>query len=127
MKYTTILFDADGTLFDFLRAEKEALCETLIAFGITPNEERISSYSAINDGLWKALERGEIEKEVLRYRRFELFCNKYGFDCDVIKMSSLYTDNLSTKGHLIDGAKELCQKLYGKAHKCVSSLSVSLP
>ena len=114
MRYTTVLFDADGTLFDFLRAEKEALSETLLAFGITPEEERIKAYSAINDRLWKALERGEIEKDVLRLKRFELFCEKYGFIRDIPKMASLYTDNLATKGHLIDGADMLCRKLYGK-------------
>ena len=115
MRYTTVLFDADGTLFDFLRAEKEALCETLLSFEIIPDDERIAVYSDINDGLWKALERGEIEKDVLRYKRFEIFCDKFGFVCDVKKMASLYTDNLSTKGHLIEGARELCRKLYGKA------------
>ena len=114
MKYTTVLFDADGTLFDFLRAEKEALCETLLTFGITTDDERISAYSEINDGLWKALERGEIEKDVLRYKRFELFCEKYGFVCDIKKMAFLYTDNLATKGHLIRGAAKLCKSLYGK-------------
>lgn len=116
MKYTTLLFDADGTLFDFLAAEKEALTETLTAFGIEPSEERISAYSKINDGLWKALERGEIEKDVLRLKRFELFCEKYGFVCDIPKMAALYTDNLSTKGQLLSGAKELCEKLYKKAN-----------
>ena len=115
MKYTTLLFDADGTLFDFLLAEKEALAETLFSFKIEPTEEIVASYSEINDGLWKALERGEIEKDVLRYKRFELFCEKHGFVCDIKKMSEMYTDKLSTKGLLYDGAHELCRKLYNKA------------
>lgn len=114
MRYNTVLFDADGTLFDFLRAEREALCETLVSFGIEPSDERVESYSAINDGLWKALERGEIEKEVLRYKRFDMFCEKYGFICNTMKMASLYTEYLSKKGHLIDGAAKLCRSLYGK-------------
>ena len=74
MRYTTILFDADGTLLDFSRAEDEAIRETMLSFDIVPNDERVSVYSEINDRLWKALERKEIEKEVLLYRRFELFC-----------------------------------------------------
>jgi len=115
MRYNTVLFDADGTLFDFLRAEKEALSETLIHFGIEPDNEKISVYSEINDALWKALERGEIKKDVLRYKRFELFCDTFGYKVDIKEMAALYTDNLSTKGHLIHGAAELCKKLYGKA------------
>ena len=115
MRYNTVLFDADGTLFDFLRAEKEALCETLVEFDIEPLDERVESYSEINDSLWKALERGEIEKDVLRYKRFDMFCEKFGFIKDTKKMAIAYTDNLSRKGHLIDGASELCAKLSGKA------------
>ncbi len=115
MKYTTILFDADGTLFDFLRAEKESLYETFLSFGIALDDAMIATYSEINDGLWKALERKEIEKDALRLKRFELFCEKCGFILDIPKISSLYTENLSTKGHLIVGAGELCKKLYKKA------------
>ncbi len=114
MKYTTILFDADGTLFDFLRAEDEALRETLRIYNIEPDDEKVSVYSAINDSLWKALERGEIEKNVLRYRRFEMFCEKYNFVCDYKKIAETYTSRLATKGCLIDGARELCDSLSGK-------------
>ena len=64
MRYTTVLFDADGTLLDFFRSEDEAIRETMLAFDIIPTNERVSVYSEINDGLWKALERKEIEKEV---------------------------------------------------------------
>ena len=70
MRYKTVLFDADGTLFDFLRAENEALRETMLTYEIESDDEKVLVYSEINDGLWKALERGEIEKNVLRYRRF---------------------------------------------------------
>ena len=74
MPYTTVLFDADGTLLDFSRSEDEAVRATMLFAGITPDDEKVATYSRINDGLWKMLERGEIEKSVLLYRRFELFC-----------------------------------------------------
>ena len=114
MRYTTILFDADGTLLDFSRSEDEAIRETMLAFDILPDDERVSVYSEINDKLWKALERKEIEKEVLLYRRFELFCEHYGFVADAKKMAAEYMKNLSTKGHIINGADELCERLLGK-------------
>ena len=115
MKYDIILFDADGTLLDFGRAEHEALQESLESMGIIPDEEMIKRYSEINDSLWKALERGEIEKDVLSYRRFELFFAHYGLSQDAREMAKRYVEALSTKGYLLDGAKELCQRLYGKA------------
>ena len=60
--YNTILFDADGTLLDFKAAEKNALEATLRYIGVEPTEELTLRYSAINEGMWKMLERGEIKK-----------------------------------------------------------------
>ena len=115
MRYDIILFDADGTLLDFGRAEDEALRESLLSMGIVADDEMVKTYSTINDSLWKALERGEVTKEVLRYRRFERFFSHYGFELDAHVMASKYENELSTKGHLLEGAKELCERLYGKA------------
>ena len=111
MRYTTVLFDADGTLFDFLKSEACAIKNTMSLFGIEPSNEKVKKYSEINDGLWKMLERGEIEKSVLLYHRFELFCEYYGFDCDAKEMAKTYMESLSENSHLFIGAAELCQKL----------------
>ncbi len=110
-KYEFLLLDADGTLFDFPRAEREALCDALRETGIDPTEERIAKYSEINDGFWKMLERGEIDKTTLRTARFEVFCKHYGIDTDVARLAKRYTDALSTKGFLISGALEVCRTL----------------
>ena len=115
MKYDVILFDSDGTLLDFHRSEREAVSEAFLQMGVSVNDEMIDEYSRINDSLWKKLERKEIEKHVLLYHRFELFFEKYGIDADAKEMARLYIEQLSTKGYLIDGATELCERLYGKA------------
>ncbi len=114
MRYDVILFDADGTLFDFHRSEYEAIKETFESFGIKADDELIADYSRINDSLWKMLERGEIEKSVLLYRRFELVCEKYSFDADAKLMAKAYMEALSHKAYLIDGAEALCRDLFGK-------------
>ncbi len=111
MRYKTILFDADGTLFDFHRSEAAAIRNAMSSFGIEPDDEKVRVYSEINEGLWKMLERGEIEKSVLLYHRFELFCERYGFECDAHEMAKSYMNSLSENAHLFDGAKELCEKL----------------
>ena len=84
------------------------------SFGIVADDELVSDYSRINDSLWKMLERGEIEKQVLLYHRFELVCEKYSFDADAKLMAKTYMETLSQKAYLLDGAQELCEKLYGK-------------
>ncbi len=110
-KYDFLLLDADETLFDFPRAEREALCDALRAVGIAPNEEMIGKYSEINDSFWKMLERGEITKSELRVARFDAFCRHYGFAVDVSRLAVAYTDALATKGFLISGALEVCRAL----------------
>ena len=114
MRYETVLFDADQTLLDFHKSEYEAICETMQLNGIIPDDEKVKLYSEINSALWKALERGEIEKNVLVYRRFELLLDRIGAEGDAKKMAEAYVSALSTKGYLLDGAKEMCKHLYGK-------------
>ena len=111
MKYSNIWFDADGTLFDFLRCEAEAVFETMEAVGIVPSDELVHAYSEINDGMWKMLERGEIEKSELVWRRFAVFCDRFGFAADPKEMSRLYESRLATKCYLLDGAEALIRKL----------------
>lgn len=114
MRYSTVLFDADQTLLDFHKSEDEAIRETMSLFGINPSNENVNLYSQINLSLWKALERGEIEKSVLVYRRFELLLEALGVEGDAKQMAQTYVESLSRKGYLLNGAKEMCEYLYGK-------------
>lgn len=114
VKYRFLLLDADGTLFDFLRCEHDALIDALADFGVTADEEMVKSYSRINDSLWKMLERGEIRKNVLREERFRRFAVEYGFSLDIPALSAAYTDHLSAKNFLVPGALPVCRTLAGK-------------
>ena len=113
-KYDTVLFDADGTLLDFARSEREALVESLATFGISADEAMVATYSKINDGLWKALERKEIEKEILKIRRFELLFEAYGIETDAKLAAQAYMQALSERGYTLSGAREMCERLHGK-------------
>ena len=115
MKYNTILLDADGTLLDFLSGEDAAVRCTMKLMGIEPNDELVRAYSEINDGFWKMLERGEVKREELLYKRFEVFLERFGFSADAKKMSQVYKDQLGEQGQTFDGAMEFLQKLFGKA------------
>lgn len=66
------LLDMDDTLLDFQKAERHNIKITLAAYGIDPSDELVSRFHIINDDLWKALERGEITRERLKVKRFEL-------------------------------------------------------
>lgn len=114
-KYTTILFDADDTLFDFKRSEHEAVKDVLSLVGLPETDEIIEKYSEINKGYWKMLERGEITKKDLFIARWKSFLDFYGLtNVDAEKIAKHYLLSLSQKCYLLDGAEELCKNLYGK-------------
>ena len=119
MRYNTVLFDADGTILDFEKSEREALLEVLGNVGIDADNQAVAAYSQINDRLWKMLERKEIEREVLSYRRFELLAEHLGCDFDAKQMSKNYISTIAEKGYLLQGARELLDKLYGKVRMYV--------
>ena len=114
-KYTTILFDADDTLFDFKRSEHEAVKDVLALVGLPDTDEIIAKYSEINKGYWKMLERGEITKKDLFIARWKSFLDFYGLnEVDAKMIANHYLAKLSQKCYLLDGAEELCEKLCGK-------------
>lgn len=114
MRYDTLLIDADGTLFDFDRAEAESLRRMLAQFGLPYDEIWVSTYHKINDGLWKALERGEVTKTALRQLRFRNLLETFGYTADVPAMADCYTDNLSCCSFLLPGVPEACARLSEK-------------
>ncbi len=115
MKYTTILFDADGTLLDFERAEYEALSDILAEFGIPDTAENHAIYSAANDEQWKLLEKGLVSRAELRINRFDKFLSKIGVCASSYAMADSYMHALAKKSHLLDGAFEVCRDL---CHDC---------
>ena len=114
LKYTTVLFDADATLFDFKKSEHSAVIDCLTFAGIEATDEIIAKYSEINDGYWKMLERGEVTRKELFVARWRDLLSFYGFDFDAETIADLYPQKLAEKCFLIDGAEEICETLYGK-------------
>lgn len=112
MKYPLVLFDADDTLFDFQRSQASAFTDTLAAFGLGHRcSEFFPAYQKHSQSLWRQLERGEITKEVLKTRRFELTFGPHGLELDCHAVSDTYLELLPRTPHLIDGAIELCTRL----------------
>lgn len=114
MRYTTALFDLDGTLLDFLTAEKLGFFKAFEKLGIPCNEAIYERYSAINDSLWKAFERKEISKEIIGSKRYELLFDEYGIEADFKLCGETYKAMLAEMGILYDGAIELCERLISK-------------
>ncbi len=71
MKYTTLLFDLDETLFDFSKSEKYAIDKLMELYKIPVSEEKRRLYSEINAEKWRKLERGEVSRAELGKERFD--------------------------------------------------------
>ncbi len=118
-KYSTLLFDADETLLDFDRDETDALSRILDECGIEKSKEIIGTYKEINQGLWKALERGEIDKPKLKRVRFKMFFDKIGYTPteDPFVINERYLSYLGEGGNLLAGAKELITELHSDGYE----------
>ncbi len=110
-RYQWLLMDADNTLFDFDAAEDHALTQTMAHFGVPVSSEAKRCYSAVNDSLWKAFERGEIPQETIQAQRFTRFLRAMGIAGDGAVWNQHYVRSLAGCSFLLDGAEELCRLL----------------
>ena len=76
------LLDMDETLLDFSKAERVNFFQALSAHGIAADDGMYARFHAINDGLWKLLEVGEMTREKLKRERFRLLFAEYGLPAD---------------------------------------------
>lgn len=111
--YLWILFDADNTLFDFDRAEAQALVETFSDRGLAFQADYASLYKRINAEIWGEFELGQITSTRLRAERFERLFRAAGIEGDAQAFSRAYLPNLAKGSQLIQGAEELVRDLRG--------------
>jgi 2-haloacid dehalogenase len=111
-KYAGFLFDADNTLFDYDRAEAEALDETLAeAAPSVPREAARAEYRRINAGWWKLFEQGSVTLAALKVGRFADLLRATRVDGDAASVSDGYLSRLSEKAYFLPGARELVEEL----------------
>jgi YjjG family noncanonical pyrimidine nucleotidase len=113
--YPWLWFDADGTLFDYNRAEAAALRNTFEFLTLPFENSYLDIYRKINHELWQALERQEITQAVLRSRRFELLMEALQVGGSPEEMSSTYVEQLSICSELMKDAYDVLEALSGKS------------
>lgn len=110
--YPWLWFDADGTLFDYNRAEANALKKTFHSLSLPYEDGYLNEYQRINQGLWQALEKQEITPAVLRFRRFELLLESIQLNGSSNQLSSVYIEQLAICSELMEEAAEVLQALH---------------
>lgn len=111
-----LLWDIDGTLLNFLAAEKAAMKKCFEVCGIGEcTDEMIARYSKINRKYWEMLERGEITKPQVLIGRFEEFFESEGIvtDC-ATEFNKEYQVRLGDTICFCDNGYELVKSLKGR-------------
>ena len=112
--YSWLLFDADGTLFDYERAERAALEQALTQTGVPLAPGYLATYQRINKALWQGVERGEITPGVVKVRRFERLLEAIQVTHSAAALSAAYLECLANCSELLEHAETVLEGLHRK-------------
>ena len=115
-----VLWDVDGTLLDFLTAERAAVrrCFEIFRLGEC-TDAMLDDYSAINVRWWERLERGKYTKPEILVGRFREFFDKYGLDMSAAEpFNEEYQIRLGDTIVFFPGALETLRALKGRVLQC---------
>ena len=123
--FKTILLDLDDTILDFGAAERVAIAKTFRQIGLEPTDRLIDRYSEINISQWEAFERGEISRDTVLTRRFDLLFEELGVSFDSHSCEDMYRGYLGIGHYFVDGAIELLDYLAPKYDLYIASNGVA--
>ncbi len=110
--YKLLIFDADGTIFDYDRGEAYALEAAFGDAGLPfDGEEMIATYRRINADIWRAFEAGRIAQQDISRTRFTRFFEEVGLSAAVDAFATSYLEHLGEADFLVSGAAELIEFL----------------
>ena len=125
-RFTTVLWDVDGTLLDFLYSQRYAITKCFRSNGREITEEQLKRYSQINDNYWKRLELGEISKEQLLTGRFVTLFEEYGItDINLDAFLREYQEALGSVFAYLDDSLAICRALKGEVQQYVITNGVT--
>lgn len=114
MSYSVLFLDIDNTLLNFTQGSLAGLRETMEEFGLEYSQEKLERYLAINNGLWEAFERGEIEKDDIYPTRFRRFLAEYGIDADPLVVNARYMEGLRANIFFMPHCMDFLNAVRGK-------------
>lgn len=121
----TIFLDLDDTLLDFGAAERVAIGKAFRDIGLEPTEALLARYRELNEAQWEAFERGELTREQVLLRRFELLFAELGLSLSPAATEDRYRGYLGQGHYFVDGAQALLDYLAPKYDLYLASNGVA--
>ena len=116
MGYKILLFDLDDTLLDFRVNEIDSLSKLFQQHGYTFTDELFRMYDSVNRRLWADYEAGSLKLADVLNTRFSKTMLQMGEAVDGTEWEKQYREFLGNGCQLMDGAIELCRRLF-KSHR----------
>ena len=110
-KYDIFLFDADGTLYNYDKAEEYALKAMFDYCGFMYDKTIRAKYREINSQVWHDYENGKITMDDMKVVRFERLFEHIGVQYNSKAFSTQYLAELGKGIFLVEGALEICKKI----------------
>ena len=117
--YTHLLFDLDGTLFDFEAAEKYAFQRTCQIMQLPYSQTLLDRYAAINESYWKRFERGEVTQAELAVNRFADLYSSLQLSGDAVETNYCYRRCLSESAQMFPDTLPVCEALSSRYQLCL--------
>lgn len=121
MKYKTIFFDLDHTLWDYETNSKETLEDLYVGYGLqTMGVPTLAAFQEnfheVNESLWYLYDRGLIDSTVIRQERFKKILAPFQITNEKLigDLSHDYLYNCPRKGALLPGALPVLEYLQHK-------------
>ena len=113
--YTTVLLDADMTIWDFEASERLALRDVVESLGAEMTDELMAYYHEVNGALWHAFDLKQVTREELSEIRFRKLLEHMDRQGDPMTLNALYQEGLGSYSIMLPGAEDLCKTL---AERC---------
>ena len=119
-KYKYLLFDADGTLYDWDKSEQISIEIMFKKYDIPYTDETISEYRKKNHAAWVSFEAHEITVDRLHVDAWEGFFKHYNrTDVDVVEASNFYYKTIVENSFMYPKARETAIELKERGYRIV--------
>lgn len=116
-----LLFDADGTLYDFGKTEKIALSTLFSRYDLAYSNDNIEAYHKANDYCWREYEKGLMTQAYLKGYRFTRFLKSIGSAIDGVKMGYDFLTLLAENGIMLDGAVDFLESINNRGKSMITN------